>query len=73
MNLYHIDKTYNYIWNIKYVYDLYYYPYTTLINAKNVYYVSSFFYPYVKDTVIRKVISNHYKKNIKEDIKLTEL
>ena len=70
MNIYVLEKIYNNLWNIKYIYDLYYYPYATIITPKNIYNASTVFYPYIKDTITYKIVSKHRNK---EDIKLKEL
>ena len=70
MNIYYLEKAYEHIWNIKYVYNLYYNPYSVLITPKNVYGICSIAYPYIKDSLFQKVISNHRNK---EDIKLERI
>lgn len=70
MNIYVLEKIYNNLWNIKYIYDIYYYPYATIITPKNIYNASTVFYPYIKDTITYKIVSKHRNK---EDIKLKEL
>jgi len=70
MNFYYLEMAYNNIWNVKKIYDAYYYPYT-LITPKNVYKLFVVFYPYLKDTTIHKVLLKNKQK--KEDIKLNEL
>jgi len=70
MNIHYLEKIYDSFWNIKYIYNLYYYPFATLITSKNIYKASTICYPYIKDTITYKIVS---KNRNKEDIKLKEL
>lgn len=68
MNIHYLEKIYNNFWNIKYIYNLYYYPFTTIFTSKNVYKASTICYPYMKDTITYKIVSkNRNKEKIELD------
>ena len=70
MNIYILEKVYNHLWNIKYIYNLYYNPYATILTPKNIYNISTVFYPYIKDSITYKIVSKHRNT---EDLELDNI